>query len=150
MENNTALTAEEIQQCPSCKAYFTKKAKYCPHCGRQLITEEAEHQESVPSWIPAKGYLIHTADDQSIPIGWRTSMIIGSLRQKCDCCIENTAVSRIHAEIIRRDQDFFIKDLRSRNHTFLNGEELVPNEEKHLKNGDEIRFANEKFTFEVK
>ena len=156
IESNKLLTAENAQQCPSCGAYFTKAAKYCPHCGRKLYTEyvteylDTRSAHKGPAQTHMEGYLIHTAKNQKILIGQRTSLLIGSLRQSCDYCIENTAVSRIHAEIVRRDQNYYLKDLRSRNHTFLNGAELMSNEERLLKDGDVILFADEKFTFELK
>ena len=35
-ENPVEFTVDNAQQCPSCKAVFTKAAKYCPHCGAKM------------------------------------------------------------------------------------------------------------------
>jgi len=50
-------------------------------------------------------------------------------------------VSRRHAEITHREGQFFIKDLRSANGTWLNDLKLVPEQFYHLSNGDRIRFG---------
>ncbi len=50
-------------------------------------------------------------------------------------------VSRLHARLISRDNSLFITDLGSVNHTFVNGEQLAPREERLLGDGDEIRLG---------
>jgi hypothetical protein len=41
----------------------------------------------------------------------------------CDIVIPNHAVSRRHAQVIRSNGPYFIDDLKSRNHTFVNNRE---------------------------
>lgn len=50
-------------------------------------------------------------------------------------------VSRRHAEITYREGQFFIKDLRSANGTWLNDLKLVPEQFYHVSNGDRLRFG---------
>ena len=57
---------------------------------------------------------------------------------EADVCIPDTKVSRIHAEIKSWDGEFVIKDLKSRNGTFVNG---VRVEVAVLKLGDVIRIG---------
>ncbi len=61
----------------------------------------------------------------------------------------NIAVSRSHADIITRGQRYFVKDLNSKNHTFLNGEELPVQCEMEIHDGDCLKLANEEFIFHV-
>lgn len=49
------------------------------------------------------------------------------------------AVSRRHAEVLRRDDQFYVVDAGSTNGTMLNGEKLPPHEERLLAHGDRIR-----------
>ena len=49
------------------------------------------------------------------------------------------AVSRRHAEILKRPDGFFIADYGSTNGTMLNGEVLPPHQERLLAHGDRIR-----------
>ena len=50
-------------------------------------------------------------------------------------------VSRIHAEITRSEGTLNILDRGSANGTFLNGERLVPDEPRLIRDGDEIRLG---------
>lgn len=59
----------------------------------------------------------------------------------------NGAVSREHAEIIWKDNKYYIRDLGSRNGTIVNYKILEPNEKWQLKNNDKIYFADELFVF---
>lgn len=50
-------------------------------------------------------------------------------------------VSRMHASITRRNNQLLIADLRSMNYTHVNGTQLLPNEVRVLRDGDEIWFG---------
>ena len=60
---------------------------------------------------------------------------------------DNLQIEIRHAEIIRRGQDFFIKDNNSKNHTYVNGRIVVGEELVQLKAGDTITLANEVFEY---
>jgi hypothetical protein len=51
-------------------------------------------------------------------------------------------ISRLHAAIQRREFTVLLSDLGSANHTYLNGERLLPHEWRVLKHDDQITFAN--------
>lgn len=57
------------------------------------------------------------------------------------------AVSAEHAVIYWKDEGWLIRDLSSRNGTFVNGERLSPSEPRLLKRGDTIRFADRLETY---
>jgi phosphoserine phosphatase RsbU/P len=58
----------------------------------------------------------------------------------CEIVLDNAAVSRQHAQIIRRQGDFFLEDLRSRNRTYLNG---IPIEGRTpLNHTDEVKICD--------
>ncbi|MCL1917451.1 MAG: TIR domain-containing protein [Peptococcaceae bacterium] len=62
----------------------------------------------------------------------------------------NHEISRKHFVIQERNGGYFIMDCESKNHTYLNGIALPPNEPAKLNNGDEICISKEKFVFRVK
>ncbi len=62
---------------------------------------------------------------------------------------DNTAVSRSHADIITRDDTYFIRDTNSTNHTFINGNMIQSSVEVQITNGDKIRLGNEDFEFKL-
>jgi pSer/pThr/pTyr-binding forkhead associated (FHA) protein len=50
-------------------------------------------------------------------------------------------VSRIHATIERSEDTLTITDLGSSNGTYLNGQRLIANQPRVLRDGDEIKFG---------
>ena len=75
---------------------------------------------------------------------------IGKERSYVDYFVaDNNAVSRIHADIITKNNSFFVKDENSTNGTYVNGNRLSPNEEVQVFDGDIITFANEEFEFHI-
>ncbi|HBT78482.1 MAG TPA: protein serine phosphatase [Planctomycetaceae bacterium] len=63
----------------------------------------------------------------------------------CEIVLDNNAVSREHARLIRDQNDYHIEDLHSRNGTYVN-DELITRRVK-LKNGDAIRICDMRFLF---
>jgi len=63
----------------------------------------------------------------------------------CHVVIPVTSVSREHAQILRVNGQFFIEDLQSRNHTYVNNEEVT--QRRLLKNNDKIRICDFQATF---
>ena len=62
---------------------------------------------------------------------------------------DNPAISRSHACIIKRGDQYFLSDTNSTNHTYLNGNMLASGAESELHNGDEIKLADEEFYFRI-
>lgn len=64
-----------------------------------------------------------------------------------DLVIERDTMSAQHAEIEIRGANFYLKDLNSSNHTFVNGKEVKS--EHVLKHGDNLRFDAFEFEFSI-
>ncbi len=64
---------------------------------------------------------------------------------ECDVVVDAGAVSRYHAKVVRRGNDFFVEDDGSRNGTFLNGQLLAAPE--MLREGDCIRISDVDLVF---
>ena len=76
---------------------------------------------------------------------------IGKSKLHADYSLENnTAISRTHCEIVRRNGVNYLKDLNSTNGTFVDGKRLAPGEEILLKNGSIIRMGDEDFIFRLR
>lgn len=76
---------------------------------------------------------------------------IGSQAGKADIVLQNRKISRLHAEIYRRDGMYYLMDMNSSNGTYLNhaSEPLTPCVEYSLTSGDSVRFANAEYIFRV-
>lgn len=61
----------------------------------------------------------------------------------------NSAISRIHAMIITRENKYYIIDNQSTNYTYVNGIQISANEEYEIKASDVIKMADEEFTMYV-
>jgi pSer/pThr/pTyr-binding forkhead associated (FHA) protein len=73
---------------------------------------------------------------------------VGRKQDSVDFYIENSsAVSRRHAEIIRDSGKYYIKDLESKNKTFINDGAIEPSTAVELKDGQLIRFGDAEFKF---
>lgn len=68
---------------------------------------------------------------------------IGRSPIKCDVVIESEFISKCHAEIIQYQQKFFLQDDNSSNGTFLNGEQLPPEEKVLLESPAVFRLNDE-------
>ncbi|MBC8081224.1 MAG: FHA domain-containing protein [Gorillibacterium sp.] len=60
---------------------------------------------------------------------------------------DDREVSRYHAEITLLENNYFIRDLGSKNGTCLNGDELIPLRETLLKDGDKLAMSRYVFVF---
>ena len=75
---------------------------------------------------------------------------IGKERSYVDYFVTNNImVSRGHADIITRGSRYFVKDLNSKNHTYINNHELPILAEIEIHDGDRLKLANEEFIFNV-
>ena len=63
---------------------------------------------------------------------------------------DNSAISRVHCIITKKNGVCFIKDNKSTNGTFLNGEELKEGEEKFLTNNAVVILGDEEFVYHVR
>lgn len=87
-------------------------------------------------------------DAQRIVID-KDKFIIGRLKSYVDYIIDSNLVGKVHAEITRKGDSYFIRDLNSKNGTYINGGKLSSNEDHEIGENDRIRFANIEYVFRV-
>jgi len=75
--------------------------------------------------------------------------IIGRSPEHCQIILDPNGVSRRHAEIDRRGDEFFVKDLHSRNMTRINNVKLSPGVDHRLASGDRINICDVEFVFHL-
>lgn len=73
--------------------------------------------------------------------------VIGKLYNAADAVIPIPTVSRVHARIRKRDGEYYLTDLNSRNGTSVNGRMLKGDEEYQLQEEDEVDFAQARYIF---
>jgi len=72
---------------------------------------------------------------------------LGRLESHVDYVIRNSAVGKVHAQIITRESSYFIKDLNSKNGTCINDVKIDSNEEYRIESNDKITLANNEYIF---
>ena len=68
-------------------------------------------------------------------------ILIGKRKGESDVILDSPTVSRTHAFLERKDGNYYVCDLNSKNGTFCNGERLLPQEKRKIEQEDLISFA---------
>lgn len=68
-------------------------------------------------------------------------------RASGDFAVHKNTISEPHAQIACVQDSYYLTDLNSTNHTYLNGNLLAPYNPQELHNGDSIRLADQEMTF---
>ncbi len=107
----------------------------------QLPQREEEREE------PVLGELLPLGEEgERLPLN-KDFILIGKAEGYVDGLIRNETVSRIHAEILREKDSYYIEDCNSKNGTRIDGEMLQPNERRKLEKGMRIAFGQSLFLF---
>ncbi len=74
-------------------------------------------------------------------------IIIGRSPEHCHVVLDPNGVSRRHAEIYRKAEEYFLADLNSRNLTKVNNTKVIPGIDHRLSPGDRINICDVEFLF---
>lgn len=94
-------------------------------------------------------YLIRVNTEERIMITKQTFKL-GKASMGVDYTVKgNGAISRVHAIITNKDDDYYIKDNKSTNHTFVNGKVIEEGESELLTHDCKIVLGDEEFIFKL-
>ncbi|MCW5936443.1 MAG: FHA domain-containing protein [Fimbriimonadaceae bacterium] len=135
---NTTVTIKPVQ-CPVCKAFNPPGVMYCNDCG--LIFEMALDGDA----FGAPSVRLPVLVDSS---GREHQLRPGAnvLGRAGDVAVEDTRVSRRHAEVTVSPEGLTIADLGSTNGTAVNGARLGEGERKPVASGDKVSLGGFEFT----
>jgi hypothetical protein len=88
---------------------------------------------------------VGTLQDKSRCFSLLPTTIIGRSRE-CNLVLAEDSVSKVHAELTWGRQGWFVQDLSSRNGTWLDGTRLEPRDERLIRPGALLRFADSVWT----
>ncbi|MDE7477741.1 MAG: FHA domain-containing protein [Lachnospiraceae bacterium] len=95
-------------------------------------------------------YIVRKRTGEKVVIN-RSLFKLGKDASYVDYCIkDNPAVSRNHADIVRKPDGYYLIDKGSLNHTFVNGKKLAADEYRKLEDGCLMQLADEVFEFGLK
>lgn len=90
---------------------------------------------------------IASQEGEILRLTGRRVHIVGKLTGTADLLIRSPTVSRIHARIRKTGNQWMIKDMNSKNGTYINGKRICGEQEAELKEGDQVRFAEKSYVF---
>lgn len=97
--------------------------------------------------IQIEAYLTRVKNEEKICIS-KEVFIIGKELYKADYQIaDNKTISRQHAQIEKREDGYYITDLNSSNHTYVDGKEI--SSEYRLEQGMAVKLSDEEFIFSI-
>jgi hypothetical protein len=152
--------------CTECGFVNVEGANYCQRCGSLLPREESGAGEPVTATyrIDEEGELVPveledvTARGPALVIragGGRVGESFAVDRERtsigrrpdADVFLDDVTVSRDHALLIRRGDDWYLDDMGSLNGTYVNRSRI---ESQRLEEGDEVQIGKYKLTFHVR
>ena len=163
-------------QCPNCQHWNEPGSRFCEECGFELAGTNAGSAQKVSVRPASPGDMpdipqqdLVPADKADVPVTSAYSgprLILpatGSIFKLADAAIigredvsaqidldgypEGKFVSHRHAQITRINGQFYIEDLGSSNHTWVNEIKLAQGQAEPLKDGDVIRLGKLELTF---
>lgn len=142
------VTKKSSVNVPGKAAVAAKKTK--PAAKSELISDFENENTVVMTDNSDGAYLEYFENGISKKI-WldKEIVVVGKLRTRCDYAINNNKISKLHAEFITRDGQYFVKDYNSTNGTYINGgnRRIEGNAEYQIFNGDRITLADVDMAF---
>jgi hypothetical protein len=156
--------SDEQQTCENCGKTNPAEETYCITCGhilpaglQALVTHALENGQPLKPQI--RWGTAYFGDHTVLRIHVRDTNAILEARFEQECVIGRTVedvladvdltpydaikmgVSRRHVKLTRQLETIMVQDLGSVNGTFLNGQKLVPYQQRVLRNQDELRLG---------
>ncbi len=150
--------------CPNCEQPHRLGELICPQCGTLLARGGQTHQISAPE-LPARRKTHHgeayannprsvhfEIDGQSLSLPVKHTLVVGRLSDipgdsqpdldLSPYSANECGVSRRHIQIRHQGLMTYVADLGSSNGTWLNGQRLIQDRERLLRNGDELQLGH--------
>ena len=117
--------------------------------GETTLLDAGAGETTLLSGGGSSAYLIRKKNGEKIMLN-KPNFKIGKERRRVDYCVsDNTSVSRVHCEIVRKGADFYAVDQGSTNFTFVNGVQLSPRQETLLSDSSALKISDEEFEFHL-
>ena len=150
------------QHCPECGFSNAEGANYCQRCGAYLAQSESTPGATTASYgVGETGEMEAVAPDPVAERGatlviragggraGETFSVVGDRltvgrRPDSDIFLDDVTVSRDHAILVRRGEDYHLDDCGSLNGTYVNRQRI---ESYRLSDGDELQIGKYKLAF---
>lgn len=142
----TATGPDELRQCPACGRAVLPGDVYCDYCGRRL-----------PPPAQAR-FTIRSQGAELLLPRVKKELLIGRVDPATGTFPDidlrrydgrTKGVSRLHARLLQREGGYYLEDLESLNHTYVNRRRADPGQPHQLRDGDEVRLGRLRLVFHV-
>lgn len=125
-------------------------ATYVDNVEQGNLASQALETSILQQREPSSAYLLccNENSNERVPLN-KSNFLIGRIKTQVDFAPQNNAVGKLHAEILLQEGLYYIKDLNSRNGTYINGVKISSNTLHSIKHMDIIAFANSEYRFIV-
>jgi len=130
---------EELELCPICTTPQRPGAKFCARCGANIKLPARENLDTRPHFVT----VTPDGDERIAYILNEDEILIGRTLNNA-FVVEHPSVSKRHARVVARDDEYALYDLGSSNGTFVNGKRI---NETTLEDGCEVRFGRAHFVY---
>jgi hypothetical protein len=160
-------TMSEVLKCPVCGFPYRVGELTCSNCHYLFVTGgKTQHIEAgqdiiaPKDWprgeviVPERKPIVFEIEGRELALPTRDELIIGrSSGNSADATPDvdltsygaaDCGVSRLHVRIRRKGVLLYVMDLGSTNGTWLNGRKLIPDGERLLRHGDQLRLSRMK------
>lgn len=149
--NRASIVKSTQEELKAAEGASTEPENQETPAAEEIPEESGEVKEAVKTApIPkVNPYLIRVNTEERIMITKQTFKL-GKASMGVDYTVKgNGAISRVHAIITNKDDDYYIKDNKSTNHTFVNGKVIEEGESELLTHDCKIVLGDEEFIFKL-
>jgi len=107
-----------------------------------------EREEEEKKHIPEKKSGWRLVHENGEVVNIKKEILIAGRSQQADILLDSKKCSRTHALIRLEGNALTLIDLKSKNGTFINNNQLTPNTGQNLRAGDKLKFGDQEFTLE--
>jgi pSer/pThr/pTyr-binding forkhead associated (FHA) protein len=152
------------RHCPECGFVNDDNANYCQRCGSLLAVAEAAQESTTATYrIDESGELVPVDLEDVVAEGAGAALVVRAgggrvgesfalgadrmtigRRPDADIFLDDVTVSRDHALVVRRGDEFHLDDLGSLNGTYVNRRRI---DSHRLDDGDELQVGKYKLTY---
>lgn len=135
---NAALPIEKI--CDSTQAFRQNEKQ---------DAESVQHKQVIKKQT-MKLISINTSEPIVLLVN-KDNYVIGRSKNHADGIVKDgrNMVGRAHCKIIKKDNEFWVKDLESSNGTYINKQKIVAEQKQKIKNGDILKLAYIEFKVQI-
>lgn len=94
-------------------------------------------------------YLIRKKNGEKVVLNLQNFKIGKEKRRVNYCVSDNSTVSRLHCEIVRKGADYYVVDMGSANCTYVNGVQASPHKDTLLTDRSILKLSDEEFEFHL-